>query len=503
MEREILVVDDDPQVRRELRALLEESGFAVREATNEQEAEVALQRRPTCLLLDIWLGNEPQGGLRILQHIRARGLQLPIVVISGHGTIETAVSSIKYGASDFVEKPFRSDQLLHIVRRAIEADSLRRENQELRLRAGPEKELIGESAPLRALRERVARVAVAGSRVLVTGPAGAGKEVTARQLHALSARAAEPFLAINCALMHPERIESELFGTEDTTGAYPGLLEQAHRGTLLLDEVADMPLETQGKILRTLQEQRFHRVGGVAPIEVDVRVLASSSRDLEALVQAGAFREELLYRLNIVELKVPPLSGRPEDIPALTKHFLRSAAANMGLAERHIAPETLQAMQAYSWPGNVRQLRNVIDWLLIMAPGDADEPMGTESLPPELQPGGRDSTQAASGTVLHSALLAMPLREARERFEREYLSSWLDRNDGRIARVADAVGMERSALYRKLRNLNLVSPTPALSNAEVRGDSRSGLRTGSHPNDKPTAENIVSPEGVKSREITE
>ena len=409
MEREILVVDDDPQVRRELRALLEETGFAVREATNEQEAQVALQRRPTCLLRHLAWQRAAACGFCSISAPVACSCQL--WSFQATGTIETAVSSIKYGASDFVEKPFRSNQLLHIVRRAIEADSLRRENQELRLRAGPEKELIGDSAPLRALRERVARVAVAGSRVLVTGPAGAGKEVTARQLHALSARADAPFLAINCALMHPERIESELFGIEDGTSAHPGLLEQAHLGTLLLDEVADMPLETQGKILRTLQEQRFHRVGGVAPMEVDVRVIASSNRDLEALVQAGRFREELLYRLNIVELKVPPLASRPEDIPALAEHFLRSAAANIGLGERHMAPETLQAMQAYSWPGNVRQLRNVIDWLLIMAAGDAAEPIGAESLPPELHPGGGEATgtqAAVDGALLANALARSP-----------------------------------------------------------------------------------------------
>ena len=272
-------------------------------------------------------------------------------------------------------------------------------------------------------------------------------------------------MAINCALMHPERIESELFGTEDGEGGYPGLLEQAHHGTLLLDEVADMPLETQGKILRTLQEQRFHRVGGVAPIEVDVRVIASSNRDLEALVQEGVFREELLYRLNIVELKVPPLASRPEDIPALAAHFLRSAAANIGLAERHMAPETLTAMQAYGWPGNVRQLRNVIDWLLIMAPGAAGAPIGPESLPPELQ--SQEST--AKTATMDDTFLALPLREAREQFEREYLSSWLERSEGRIARVADAVGMERSALYRKMRALNLVAPAVESSNGSGAG----------------------------------
>ena len=457
MAREILIVDDEPQVRRELRALLEEAGFAVREAADEQEAETALQRRPTCVLLDIWLGNEPQGGLRILEHIRGRGLQLPIVVISGHGTIETAVSSIKYGASDFVEKPFRSDQILHIVRRAIEADSLRRENRELRLRAGPENELLGNSGLVRALREQVARVAAAGSRVLVTGPAGVGKEVTARQLHTLSARSEAPFVAINCALLHPERIESELFGTEDSEGGHPGLLEQAHSGTLLLDEVADMPLETQGKILRTLQEQRFHRVGGVAPIEVDVRIIASSNRDLEALVQDGSFREELFYRLNIVELKVPALARRPEDIPDLADHFLRRAADNIGLGARHLAPETIETMQAYEWPGNVRQLRNVIDWLLIMTPGTTDAPIGADSLPPELRT--QDATPSLGGGV-EQAFLHLPLREAREQFEREYLSLWLARSDGRIARVADAVGMDRTALYRKLRGLNLIQPSP-------------------------------------------
>ncbi|MDA8031008.1 MAG: sigma-54 dependent transcriptional regulator, partial [Alphaproteobacteria bacterium] len=386
--REILIVDDEHEVRRELHGLLEDAGFAVREACDEPEALAAVaRRRPALLLLDIWLGSDTQGGLRILENLQGRDLRIPVVIISGHGTIETAVSSIKLGASDFIEKPFGGDQLLHVIRRTLEASDLRRENRELRLRAGKETELIGDSELIEELRAGVQKVAPTGSRVLFTGPPGVGKEVAARQLHQLSNRAEAPFLAVNCAVLHPERSEAELFGTEGGAAGPPaaGVFEQAHGGTLLLDEVGDMPLETQGKLLRLLQEQRFHRLGGATPLEVDVRVIASSVHDLGVLVAQNRFREELFYRLNTVHLRVPALSRRREDIPALCDHFLRRAADILGLAPRRLGSETLSQMQNYDWPGNVRQLRNVIDGLLIMSPGGADAELGGEALPPEIR----------------------------------------------------------------------------------------------------------------------
>ena len=452
--REVLVVDDEAEVRSEVRGLLEDAGFAVREAGDEEEAlaEVA-RRRPTLVLLDIWLGSDPQGGLRILERFRGQDLRIPVVMFSGHGTIETAVNSIKLGALDFVEKPFRGDQLLHVIRRTLESQALRRENSELRRRAARSGELIGSSPAMRELRESVQRAAASGSRVLLLGPPGSGKEVAARLLHRLSTRSEAPFLALNCALLHPDRLEAELFGlTGGEGGARAGVLEQAHGGTLLLDEVADMPLETQGKILRVLQEQRFHRLGGGPAVEVDVRILASSARELEEEVKRSTFREELFYRLNIVVLRVPPLARRSADVPELAGHFLARAAADLGLAPRRLAPRTLALLEGCDWPGNVRQLRNVIDNLLIMTPGGSEDPIGPEALPEEIRGGEAEPAGGGFG----ADFLSLPLREARESFEREYLSRQLRRFDGRIARAAEEVGMERSALYRKLRSLHLV-----------------------------------------------
>ena len=457
MAHEILIVDDEPDIRALIDGILSDEGYEVRQAANSDQAIAAFKaRRPALVILDIWLQNSKLDGLGILAAMHGEEPRVPCVMISGHGTIETAVQAIQNGAYDFIEKPFKSDRLLLVVERALEAARLKRENSELRLRAGPETELVGVSSPLAQLRQAIERVAPTGSRVLITGPAGAGKEVAARMLHARSRRADGPFVALNCATLAPARFEEELFGVE--AGADPsaqprraGVLERAHGGTLLLDEVADMPLETQGKIVRALQEQGFVRMGGAQRVTVDVRVLATTNRDLQGEIAGGRFREDLYYRLAVVPLRVPPLRERREDIPALARHFMARSGETSGMASRELSEDALAAMQAYDWPGNVRELRNLIDWLLIMAPGEAREPIRADMLPPQVG--------AAAPAVLKldrsSEIMTLPLREARELFERQYLEAQLLRFGGNISRTAAFVGMERSALHRKLKFLGV------------------------------------------------
>ncbi len=457
MAHEILIVDDEPDIRTLIEGILSDEGYETRQAHNSDTAIAAFrQRRPSLVILDIWLQNSRLDGLGSLQALHSEEPQVPVVMISGHGTIETAVQAIQQGAYDFIEKPFKSDRLLLVVARALEAARLRRENSELRLRAGPETELVGISSPLAQLRAAIEKVAPTGSRVLITGPAGAGKEVAARMIHARSRRADGPFLVLNCATLNPARFEEELFGVE--AGPDPlaqprraGVLERAHGGTLLLDEVADMPLETQGKIVRALQEQGFERVGGGTRVKVDVRVLSTTNRDLAAEIAAGRFREDLFYRLAVVPLRVPALRERREDVPPLARHFMSRAGETTGMPPRELSEDALAAMQAYDWPGNVRELRNLIDWLLIMAPGDAREPIRPDMLPPQVG--------AAAPAVLKldrsSEIMTLPLREARELFERQYLEAQLLRFGGNISRTANFVGMERSALHRKLKFLGV------------------------------------------------
>jgi len=457
MARDILIVDDETDIRMVITGVLSDEDYTTREAANSSAALEAIRDRlPSLVVLDIWLQNSELDGLELLQVIKRDCPSLPVVMISGHGNIETAVKAIKYGAYDFIEKPFKADRLLLVVERAMEAARLKRENEELRQRAGPENDLIGGSTSINQLRQAIRKVAPTGSRVLITGPAGAGKEVVARLLHAQSRRSGGPFLALNCATMHPERLESELFGTEADfedpgTPGKTGTFEQAHGGTLLLDEVADMPIETQGKIVRVLQEQTFERVGGNRRVEVDVRVIASTNRDLSALIAEGQFREDLFYRLNVVPLRVPALRERAEDIPALIEDFMQRSHDLSGLAPRPLSDDAIAALQSYDWPGNVRQLRNVIDWILIMAPGEAGEPVRADMLPPDIG----SITPTISRDPAAAEIMALPLREAREVFERQYLEAQVMRFGGNISRTASFVGMERSALHRKLRSLGV------------------------------------------------
>jgi len=459
MAHEILIVDDEPDIRLLVDGLLRDEGYDTRQAADSDAAIAAFRaRRPSLVVLDVWLQGSRLDGLGILKALHREEPHVPVVMISGHGTIEMAVTAIQHGAYDFLEKPFQTDRLLLVIRRALESARLRAENAELRLRAGPETTLSGASAAINHVRAQIDRVAPTGSRVLITGPAGSGKEVAARMIHARSRRAEGPFVVLNCATLNPGRFEEELFGIEagNDPAAAPrraGVLERAHTGTLLLDEVSDMPLETQGKIVRALQDQTFERIGGSSRVKVDVRVLATTNRDLQAEITNGRFREDLYYRLAVVPLKLPSLKERREDVPELARYFLQRAREIAGMAGRELSADALTAMQAYDWPGNVRQLRNLMDWLLIMAPGGAQESIRAEMLPPEIGQG----APALLNFDPTADVMALPLREARDTFETQYLQAQLLRFGGNISRTAGFVGMERSALHRKLKQLGVNS----------------------------------------------
>jgi len=457
MSGDILIVDDEREVRAAIAAILDDEGYRVREAADGETALTQIETlAPGLLLLDIWLEGSRLDGLEVLDQVRDAHPELPVIVISGHGTIETAVAAIKKGAYDFLEKPFNTDRLLVLIERARESVRLKRENAELKLKLGDDRELIGRSSAMQQVRTAVQRVAGTGSRVLITGAPGVGKEVVARLIHASSRRADGPFVVVNAATMAPERMEVELFGAEagvlgPDRPRQIGTFERAHGGTLLLDEVADMPLETQGKILRFLQEQSFTRLGGERRIEVDVRVIAASNRDLKAEIAAGRFREDLYYRLNVVPIRVPSLAERRSDIPLLAEYFMARAAEASGLPPRRLGTDAVALFQSADWPGNVRQLKNVLEWLLIMAPGDARQEIKVEHLPPDFV----ESASSGLKQATNGELMVLPIREAREHFERAYLQAQLERFSGNISRTASFVGMERSALHRKLKSLNI------------------------------------------------
>lgn len=452
MALEVLVVDDEADIRELVSGVLEDEGYAVRSAADSTSALDAIDdRRPSLVLLDVWLQGSKLDGLQLLEQIKRRDASLPVLMISGHGNLDTAVAAIREGAVDFIEKPFKADRLLHLVGRATETDRLRREVANLRHQLGPDDQLDGTSVAINTVRATLKRVAPTGSRVMITGPAGVGKEIAARMIHNWSPRSSAPFIVLSAAMMSPERVEEELFGSEQNGVARPGLLEQAHGGTLFLDEIADMPQTTQAKILRVLTDQSYTRVGGQRPVKVDVRVLSATSRNLAEEIAAGRFREDLFYRLNVVPVRIPPLRERREDIPELVNHFLARFASERRISTPELSKEAMAALQAHDWPGNVRQLRNIIERTLILTPGDRVGCIEVDLLPPEIL-----DSQASAGVGGPSlAIMGSPLREARESFEREYLKIQIRRFSGNISRTASFIGMERSALHRKLKALGL------------------------------------------------
>ncbi|MFZ0845566.1 MAG: sigma-54 dependent transcriptional regulator [Pseudolabrys sp.] len=452
---EILIVDDEADIRDLVAGILQDEGYSARTARNSDDALLAIAtRRPNLVFLDIWLQGSKLDGLQLLDVIKQEHPDLPIVMISGHGNIETAVAAIKHGAYDFIEKPFKADRLVLVADRALETSRLKREVKQLKQLTPIPSTLVGKSAVVAQLRQAIERVAPTNSRVLIVGPSGAGKELAARTLHQLSGRADGPFIVINAAAITPDRMEIELFGVDHSNGTETrkaGALEEADGGTLFVDDIADLPRETQNKILRVLVEQTFQRVGGSAKIAVDVRIVSSTARDLEAAIAEGTFREDLFHRLSVVPIRVPPLSERRNDIPELVEYFMEQISQSTGLPKRRIGADAMAVLQSHNWPGNVRQLRNNIERLMIMAGGDPDAELSASMLPPDVgsmvptMPNGNGGEQ----------LMGLPLRDAREVFEREYLVAQISRFGGNISRTAEFVGMERSALHRKLKALGI------------------------------------------------
>ena len=454
MASDILIVDDEADIRDLVAGILEDEGHGTRVAGDSDQALAEIERRrPSLMFLDIWLQGSRLDGLELLDVVKEQHPDLAVVIISGHGNVETAVSAIKRGAYDYIEKPFKADRLILIAERAIEATKLKREVKELRQRSGEADKLIGRSSAINHLRQIVERVAPTNSRILISGPSGSGKELVARTIHGLSGRSTGPFVVLNAAGITPDTMEIELFGVEQGSGRARkvGALEEAHGGTLYLDEVADMPRETQNKILRVLVDQNFQRVSGSTRVHVDVRIISSTARDLPSEIADGHFREDLFHRLSVVPLAVPPLSERRDDIPELVAHFMEQISIASGLPIRQIGDDAMAVLQAHDWPGNIRQLRNNVERLMILTRADADAVITADLLPSEI--GAMLPMVPTNSGGEH--LMALPLREAREIFEREYLTAQINRFGGNISRTAEFVGMERSALHRKLKSLGI------------------------------------------------
>ncbi len=454
MSADILVVDDEADIRELVAGLLEDEGYRTRKASSADEALAAIAaRRPNLVFLDIWLQGSRLDGLQVLELVKQAHPDLAVVMISGHGNIETAVSAIKSGAYDFIEKPFKADRLVLVAQRALEASRLRREVRELKKGSVQASRIVGKSTVVNQLRQTIERVAPTNARVLITGEPGCGKELAARTLHEASTRATGPFVVINAATITPETMEEELFGVEagDGRSRRVGALEEAHGGSLYIDEIGDMPRETQNRILRVLVDQNFQRVGGATRVHVDVRVISSTSRDLAQLISGGQFREELYHRLSVVPVKVPALSERREDVPELIEFFMEQISIASGLPKRRIGQDAMAVLQSHEWPGNVRELRNNVERLMILTKGDPTADITVDMLPAEV--GAMvPTTPSGSGG---ERLMSLPLRDAREIFEREYLIAQIARFSGNISRTAEFIGMERSALHRKLKSLGV------------------------------------------------
>ena len=448
----ILIVDDEKDIRDLIGDILKDEGYSIRLAGNSDDCMAEINDEvPSLMILDIWLKDSRMDGIDILKSVKRDNPDVPVVIISGHGNIEIAVAAIKQGAYDFIEKPFNIDQLMVVVSRAMETSRLRRENADLRRRDVTASDLLGSSPAFKVLKSQLDKVTKSNGRVMLSGPAGSGKELAARFIHSNSGRASAPFVSVSSATIEPERMEEVLFGRETPErGVEKGLLEQAHGGVVYFDEVADMPLGTQSKILRVLTEQQFTRVGGADKVRVDLRVVSSTSRELRTEIAQGRFRQELYDRLNVVPIQVPSLEERREDIPELTTHFIEMFHRSQGLPLRSLSPDAEALLQTMTWPGNVRQLRNVIERVLIL--GDGTGPIAAHELPGQETTGDSGSRYVVGGTIA-----TLPLREAREMFEREYLLAQINRFGGNISKTAGFVGMERSALHRKLKSLGVVS----------------------------------------------
>ena len=451
---DILIVDDEADIREGVAGILSDEGHSTRMARNSDEALAAVEaRRPHLVFLDIWLQGSRLDGLQILQVIKEQHPTLPVVMISGHGNVETAVSAIKLGAYDFIEKPFKADRLVLVADRALEASRLKREIVDLKSRSNASSRIVGKSTMVNQLRMTIERVAPANSRILITGAPGTGKELVARSIHDASNRASGPFVVLNAATITPENMEMELFGAEGGDGRLRkiGALEEAHGGTFYLDEIADMPKETQGKILRVLVDQNFQRVGGATRVHVDVRIISSTSRDLPGAIAQGVFREDLFHRLSVVPIRVPSLSERREDIPELVSFFMGQVSHATGMPRRNVGDDAMAVLQSHDWPGNIRQLRNNVERLMILTAGDPEATINADMLPSEVGTMVPTTPSGAGG----EKLMSLPLREAREVFEREYLVAQISRFGGNISRTAEFIGMERSALHRKLKSLSI------------------------------------------------
>ncbi len=454
MKKDILIVDDEDDIRTLIKAILEDEGYQVREASNSAQALSAVKDKvPDLTILDIWLQESDKDGLEVLEQIKQDNPLLPVLMISGHGTVETAVTAIKNGAYDFIEKPFKSDRLLLMITRALETADLRKENKSLKAQKNKsDHKLIGNSTAITQLKSQIEKIAPTNSRVFITGEGGTGKEVVAKTIHKLSGRKDNPFMVVNCAALHPERLEEELFGVYKDGETHKGVLELANGGTLFLDEVADMPLETQAKILRVLQDNKIHPVGTQDTINIDVRFLASTNKDLQNVIKSGGFREDLYYRLNVVTLNILPLRKRTDDILPLVENFLERFSQQTGQAKRTLEKKAIAKLQAYQWPGNVRQLKNMMEWITIMTPSPSQKAeLSCDDLPPEFS----SSKTPTPANQPRFDYTSQPLREARENFEKTYLRAQIKRFGGNVSQTAEFIGMERSALHRKLKALDI------------------------------------------------
>ena len=449
---DILIVDDERDIRQIISDILVDEGYTTRVVATAENALSEVNREaPALIILDIWLKGSRVDGIEVLKSVHRDNPDVPVIIISGHGNIGIAVAAIKEGAFDFIEKPFNIDQILVVVSRAMEVSRLRRENSTLRLREIASSVMLGNSQAFKAMKSRLDKVVRSNARVLLYGPPGSGKEVAARYIHANSGRSTAPFVSVNSASVEPGEMEVVLFGRESAErGHEPGLFEQAHGGILFFDEIADMPFATQSKILRVLVEQQFIRVGGSDRVRVDVRVIASTTRDLKEEIAAGAFREELYHRLNVVPITVPSLEQRCEDIATISNHFIKEFNLRNGFPLRALSEDARCKLQMMKWPGNVRQLRNIIERVLILGPHD--QPI----CPNELVD--REHGEDGEAFDLGLEFMALNLRDARAKFERSYLLSQVKRFGGNVSRTAEFVGMERTALHRKLRTLEIVTP---------------------------------------------